>query len=96
MSTQITAQDSLERLFPWLTRTGMGRKFGSMPIGWYQMHQCAALDVLTEHLKSAGLPVNAPLRVKQGNVQARTETDGWRTLVSTITVFQAADNRARK
>jgi hypothetical protein len=73
----------------------MGRKFGSLPIGWYQMHQCAALDVLTERLIAAQQPIDAPLRVKFGHVQART-TDGWRTLASVIEVFQTADNRARR
>lgn len=36
----------LRRAFSWLARIGAGPKFGSRPIGWYQMHMCAAIDEL--------------------------------------------------
>lgn len=32
--------------FVWVTRAGAGMPFGSVPIGWYQQHQTAALDTL--------------------------------------------------
>jgi hypothetical protein len=39
-------EDMLRRVFSWLARIGAGPKFGSRPIGWYQMHHCAAIDIL--------------------------------------------------
>lgn len=36
----------LKRVFSWLTRIGVSPKFGSRPIGWYQIHQCHAIDEL--------------------------------------------------
>lgn len=78
----------LARVFSWLTRCGAGRKFGSLPIGWYQSHQCHCIDILKEQ----GADV---VRSKLGNVQ--TLRDGkWQTVISTIELFQQADNRTRK
>lgn len=81
MTQNFNLNCELGRAFVWLTRNGIGRKFGTLPIGWYQLHQCAALDYLAEQLASAQLPKDAPLRVKLGNVQART-AQGWKTLCS--------------
>lgn len=79
----------LKRAFTWLTRTGAGRKFGSLPIGWYQMHQMAALNILEQ--RCDGLNV----RCKQGHIQAK-QGGTWHTVMSAIELFQSADSRARK
>lgn len=38
-----TSEAYLRQAFSWLARIGACPKFGSRPIGWYQMHACAAL-----------------------------------------------------
>lgn len=81
----------LRRVFSWLTRIGASPKFGSRPIGWYQIHQCHAMEILKA---SAG--ESAPLRCKYGNIQARTVPGRWVTLMSAIELFQQADNRSRQ
>lgn len=95
MDTPLTLNSDLARLFNWLTRTSMGRKFGSLPIGWYQMHQCHALNILGEQLTCWPLSKDAPLRVKQGVVQAKANGH-WKSLISCVTVFQQADDRTRR
>jgi hypothetical protein len=82
----------LHATFSWLTAQGMGRYFGSMPIGWYQAHQCAAMDVIEE---AAGGPPG-DVRVRNGMVEFRADgTRGFKKIISTNDVFQRADNRAR-
>jgi hypothetical protein len=39
--------------FRWLARTGIGVRFGSRPIGWYQAHQMCALQVIEERAARA-------------------------------------------
>ncbi len=39
---------SLRAKFSWLARSGIGVRFGSRPIGWYQAHQMCALQEI-EH-----------------------------------------------
>jgi hypothetical protein len=94
-SNLFTDENALRAMFSWLSRIGAGRKFGSLPIGWYQMHQCAAIDYLEAQLKSAGLPTDSELRVRGGMIQVKVDGHWRKTLVSTITVFQSADNKAR-
>ena len=50
------SDDARARAFRWLTRIGAGRHFPGMPIGWYQQHQCAALEILKQIAKEAGCP----------------------------------------
>ena len=39
-----TNDREIRAAFTWLTRSGIGPRFGSRPIGWYQQSQCEALD----------------------------------------------------
>ena len=43
-----TSDRDLRAQFSWLARSGIGRHFGTMPIGWYQSHQMCALQEI-EH-----------------------------------------------
>jgi len=38
-----TSDRDLRAQFSWLACSGIGRHFGTMPIGWYQAHQMCAL-----------------------------------------------------
>lgn len=93
---------ALRKAFNWLTRTGAGRRFGSMPIGWYQQHQIAALDVLHDAATKRGLPQNPSnktwlFRYYRGEFQAwgyghlRWENLG----LSARQVFEQADRKTR-
>jgi len=76
----------LGRVFAWLTRTGMGRHFPGTPIGWYQQHQCHAIDVLDEVFGKG-----ADLRVEHGMVRAK----GSKATIAASEVFRRADDRSR-
>ncbi len=78
----------LGRVFSWLARIGSGRKFGSCPIGWYQVHNCHAIKIL-ENLGASRL------RCKYGIIQTK-KNNKWINLISSIELFQQADNLSRK
>lgn len=46
--------NKLRNVFSWLTRIGAAHKFGSLPIGWYQQHQCNAIEYLEKHRHVGG------------------------------------------
>lgn len=97
----------LKATFAALTRTGMGPAFGSRNIAWYQLHQCAAVDVLTERLVGARVltgdldtafrPMRAEVRVRANHVQGRMEGEkAWRDLgLTPACVWSLADKRCR-
>lgn len=94
----IRLDDDLEKIFPWLTRTGMGRHFGSVPIGWYQQHQMCALRTIEKvYERKTGTPTarNLEMRVRDGVVYARNPGSRWQYLLGTLSVFDAADACAR-
>lgn len=86
------------KLFAWLTRNGMGVRFGSRPIGWYQQHQCAALDYIATLCKRVGADPTC-VRVRGGNVEARVSVAfapvRWVLVGTTSAVFAAADAAGR-
>jgi len=77
----------LGRVFTWLARTGMARRFGSVPIGWYQIHACHAIDVLAETFGP-----HAELRVRHGVVMSPDNP----AVITTSEVFRKADERSRQ
>lgn len=84
----VTGTD-LRVLFPWLTRARMGRRFGSVPIGWYQQHQCAALNYIA-NIARANRCDPTRVRVRNGHVFAARGKD-WVRILDCSTVFRAAD-----
>ena len=92
----VADEAGLDRAFRWLTRTGAGRHFGSMPIGWYQIHQCHALAVIEEACKRHGLDPKR-VRTRGGYFQAaRLEGKGWGELKHRdYQEFEEADKRSR-
>jgi hypothetical protein len=97
------ADDKLSRAFAWLTRTGAGRRFPGMPIGWYQAHQVAALDALHEHARrfATGSPPEY-FRLHLGGFQLQqfqffnegTKHWEWMELTPRM-LFEIADRRVR-
>lgn len=87
-------ENKLLSTFQWLTRNGMGRHFGNMPIGWYQQHQTKAIDFILRNCMSFGCDPRS-VRVVNGWVQGKDVTGTWRDMVRTEKVFEEADKGAR-
>ena len=88
LSSDIWLDDALRwRAFAWLTRIGAGRRFDTMPIGWYQAHQCHALDVLK------ALSVEQA-RCHQGWIQRRCN-GAWANVMTPRELFIQADSLTR-
>lgn len=88
MQIQKSSSDQyLRRAFSWLARIGAIPKFGSRPIGWYQMHAHAALEYLE---KTPG-----EMRCHNGIIQRRTP-EGWRDIVTARQLYDIADSLTRK
>jgi len=65
-------KQAVSRAFMTATRYGIGQQFGSLPIGWYQMHQCAALDELERRAREAtGAKHHVDVHLKGGTFYAR-------------------------
>jgi hypothetical protein len=84
----------LKRVFTWLTRHKMGPAFGSRPIGWYQQHQMAAIDIIEEAVKKA--VGTGEVRVEKGDLMVTTNGRDWERLMSCEEVYKKADAAARK
>ena len=94
----VADEAGLDRAFRWLTRTGAGRHFGSMPIGWHQAHQCHALNVIREACDKYGADPTR-VHVVRGRYRAAFlpgKGVGWTELALTpADVFREADTRSR-
>jgi hypothetical protein len=100
-------EKDLKRVFAWLTKSGMGRHFPGMPIGWYQCHQFKAIDCLVDKLTpynpspSDCLSViteqfdNKYVYLIPCNVQGQ-QIGVAKRVVDTGYVFTCADNRIEK
>lgn len=90
----------ISRAFAYATRTGIGLRM-PMPIGWYQIHQCAALDEL-ERRGSLAVgreisPASHPLSIRLRNGQFEARTSGpWRTCGTPSEIFNAADENCHR
>jgi hypothetical protein len=86
--------------FSWLTRSKLGPSFGDRPIGWYQAHQCAAIDELERRAVEQGVTATDrdtfEVRVKAGEVEARVGSKRWKSLGSVNAIYSAADAAARR
>lgn len=106
MTIPIDWQDDVQvkRLFAWLTKSGVGRRFPGMPIGWYQQHQCAAYDLILELIAKAGLRPDVPRKVRAHRnhlgvvvIEAHDKwVRKWKVLGSARGLFEEADKRTRR
>jgi hypothetical protein len=78
-------------LFSWLTRNHMGPKYGSRPIGWYQIHQRHAIDVLQETFGK-----DADVCVRKGYVMFERAAALGCARIACTEVYRLADERCRK
>ncbi len=90
----------LRRLFSWLTKSGVGVKFGSRPIGWYQQHQMCAIDVIRDRAQRAtnvqGPRVEFDVKESKGEVYAKHgKRARWVRVGSTRELYAAADRCGR-
>lgn len=83
----------LQRAFSWLARIGACPKFGSRPIGWYQIHAMHALHALKllESTKACGFPV----RCKAGVIQYKPTIGAWQNVITARELFDQADKLTR-
>jgi hypothetical protein len=70
LTTVYQDEGMLRRAFAWIARVGAGPKFGSRPIAWYQMHNCAVID----YLLSVG--IKNPV-CKNGVICERGQSEGY-------------------
>lgn len=90
-SSLLKDDNKLRAVFSWLTRIGAAPALGSRPIGWYQQHQCAAIEYLKSVRKCEGFP----LRCKNGVIQSKPTIGPWHDEVSVTQLFNHADNFCR-
>jgi hypothetical protein len=98
-------EDARRKAFMWLTRIGAGPAFGSLPIGWYQQHQVAAIEVIEQAAKRRGVEHFGQVRVQNGIIEAldtpsqpSTKPYGSRWLslgLSPRQVYDLADRKVR-
>ena len=91
----------LRRMFSWLTKSGIGRRFGSgIPIGWYQQHQMCAIDAIEDAARrKIGMAARSfDVTAKGGEVYARVggKRERWVRVGSTREFFDKADRCARR
>lgn len=92
ITDEIWSDDNkLRAVFSWLTRIGAAPAFGSRPIGWYQQHQCAAIEYLKSVRKCEGFL----LRCKAGIIQSKPTLGAWHDEVSVTQLYNHADNKCR-
>lgn len=89
-STGQGEDEYLRQAFSWLARIGACPKFGSRPIGWYQIHAYAALKHL-ESGKAAGFPV----RCKHGMIQSKPTIGRWFDIINVRDLYDIAERAAR-
>ena len=93
-----TNDATLRALFAWQTRIGVAPAFGSRPIGWYQIHQCHAYDVLREWAGRAVHEEQLLIRTSYGRIEAKplSPRARWIDIGRPSDVYRVADERSRK
>ena len=78
----------IKRVFSYQTRMGLAPKFGSLPISWYQQHQCEINDLLS---------CFDDIKVSHGLVYAFSDhfESGYKCIGSVNAIYQQADNKIR-
>ena len=92
--------DTIRQAFSWLTRSGIGRRWPGMPIGWYQCHQMHAIDAINDAALACGIDPeqNNNARIwynKIGHVFCKATGRSAVMLDTVGSLFHTADERAR-
>lgn len=88
LSQAFKTEQGTRNVFSWLTRIGAAPKFGSRPIGWYQMHQCKAIEILETFKFDT-------LRCKHGVIQGQLGKGRWFTVITVRDLYANADAQSR-
>ncbi len=82
---------SIRAAFNWLTASGAGCYF-NRPIGWYQIHQCAAMDEIERRAGGRG----TVRYTRDGLILFRPDgTRGFKSLGRASDIYTVADNKDR-
>lgn len=100
-NTGDTSEAGYARIFKWLERTGVGRRYGSgIPIGWYQAHQICAIEAIEDaaRRKIGTAARSFDVMAKKGEVYARVggKRERWVRVGSTREFFDKADRCSRR
>lgn len=94
-------ESKVRAAFGWITKTGAGVRFGTLPIARYQIHQCRALDEVERRAREASkipAPHTVKVRMFHGMLQAMylgpSASRVWITLGSPEEVYRVADKRS--
>lgn len=94
-------EDRLRAAFSYAVRVGVARAFGTVPVGWYQIHVCKAFSIMEARArKVTGLETgDVRIRLHHGMLQAMQlgprGTRVWRTFGTPSEIFAEADKAAR-
>lgn len=87
--------NEIRKLFSYQARVGFAPKFGTRPIGWYQIHQHNVYNYITEVIRDMKQG-HAEIRVKRGMLQLQGAGGKWFNNISAYNVYQLADMKSRK
>jgi hypothetical protein len=82
-------ESEVRAIFSWLSRIKAGPRFGSRPIGWYQMHMCHAVELLEKAIPPDEVALD--IHCHSGIVYR-----GKRALYSVERLYNEADALTRK
>jgi hypothetical protein len=83
-----TDDNHIKRGFSWQARTGVGPKFGSRPIGWYQTHHANAHDEIVKRAKAQGIDGDFSVKKKGNTIHVNGKPIG-----TVQDIYRAADNK---
>ena len=94
--------DKLKKFYAWQAKVGLGPKFGSRPIGWYQVHHSAVFGRLSQWQEKNCGGDGAAFEVEDGTIFGRCLSKGGRqskhrlnTYMGVDSMFQSADSYVR-
>lgn len=94
-------EGKLHAAFSYAVRVGVAHAFGTVPIGWYEIHVWKALDIMEARArKVTGLAIgDVRIRLYHGVLQAMQlgprGTRVWQTFGTPYEIFREADRAAR-
>ncbi len=86
--------NKLRNMFSWLTRIGAGPKFGSMPIAWYQKHQCSCIDWLEQTRFNEFKCCKGAIYGRNRETESKHH-HGWTVLIDAHILYKQTDKAIR-
>jgi hypothetical protein len=88
-------QANLRRVWAWQARVGLGPKFGTRPIVWYQRHHAIVSSLIVEKAKKEGCLDTDRIHMQQGYLWAVGKDHDY-PLGAVANFYNEADIRIRK